>query len=126
MKNSVSVILAAVLLDLVLGDPRWLPHPVVYIGRLITVLERWLRQAGLDGFYGGMVLLVGTVGVPLLTAILLLAGSVAIHPWCGYAVATILAWTTLAARSLHRESGLIANALRSEERRVGKECRSRW
>ena len=27
------LVLAAVLLDLLLGDPRWLPHPVVFIGK---------------------------------------------------------------------------------------------
>ena len=32
-------ILAAVALDLVLGDPRWLPHPVRGIGRLAAWLE---------------------------------------------------------------------------------------
>ena len=31
------------LLDCALGDPAWLPHPVVAIGRLISFLERRLR-----------------------------------------------------------------------------------
>ena len=33
-------ILAAVALDLLLGDPRWLPHPVRGIGWLAQRLER--------------------------------------------------------------------------------------
>ncbi|MBP1736185.1 MAG: Adenosylcobinamide-phosphate synthase [Oscillospiraceae bacterium] len=41
-------ILAAVtvgfLLDLLLGDPRWLPHPVVWMGKLISALEPPLRR----------------------------------------------------------------------------------
>ncbi|MGA2617063.1 MAG: adenosylcobinamide-phosphate synthase CbiB [Thermoguttaceae bacterium] len=48
-------ILCAVALDLALGDPRWLPHPVRGIGRLTGCLERlgrrwlgfWPRIAGL-------------------------------------------------------------------------------
>ena len=41
-------ILLAVLLgfcvDLILGDPRWMPHPVVYMGKAITRLERLLPR----------------------------------------------------------------------------------
>ncbi|MBF0564889.1 MAG: cobalamin biosynthesis protein CobD [Nitrospirae bacterium] len=32
--------------DLLVGDPRWLPHPVRLIGRLITGLERVMRRGG--------------------------------------------------------------------------------
>ena len=42
-------ILAAVALDLVLGDPRWLPHPVRGIGRLAAVLESLTRRAASHG-----------------------------------------------------------------------------
>ena len=31
-------------LDLLLGDPAWLPHPVVLMGRCITFLEPRLRR----------------------------------------------------------------------------------
>ena len=34
-----TVLLPAVLLDLILGDPRWLPHPVRWMGRTISALE---------------------------------------------------------------------------------------
>ena len=39
-----AVLLPAVLLDLVLGDPRWLPHPVRWMGRMISALEPPLRR----------------------------------------------------------------------------------
>ena len=32
------------LLDLCFGDPRWLPHPVVWIGKGISRMEKFLRQ----------------------------------------------------------------------------------
>ena len=38
------VFLAAYLLDALLGDPAWLPHPVVAMGRAITGLEHLLRR----------------------------------------------------------------------------------
>jgi adenosylcobinamide-phosphate synthase len=34
----------AFLVDLAIGDPRWLPHPVRIIGRAISGLERFLRK----------------------------------------------------------------------------------
>jgi adenosylcobinamide-phosphate synthase len=33
----------ALALDLAIGDPRWLPHPVTFIGRWARLQERWWR-----------------------------------------------------------------------------------
>jgi len=36
------IIVGAIFLDLLMGDPRWLPHPVVGMGKLISLLEaKW-------------------------------------------------------------------------------------
>src|SRR5574341_2533712 len=37
-------LIAAFLLDLAIGDPRWLPHPVRFIGRGIAFLEKMIRS----------------------------------------------------------------------------------
>ena len=37
-------VLGGFVLDLLFGDPAWLPHPVVYMGRAISALERRLRE----------------------------------------------------------------------------------
>lgn len=29
----------AVIIDWIIGDPYWFPHPVIYIGKLIRALE---------------------------------------------------------------------------------------
>lgn len=45
------VLTVGFILDLIVGDPSWLPHPIVYIGRLISYLEKKLyvkRDAGLE------------------------------------------------------------------------------
>ena len=34
----------AVIVDLIIGDPRPIPHPVVIIGKLISLLENILRR----------------------------------------------------------------------------------
>ncbi len=105
------ILITAVLLDLLLGDPRRLPHPVVGIGRLISALERILRRLVRSETAGGVLLLVSVVGLTYLTAFLLLKGSYALHPSLGFAVAVWLSWTCLAARSLHLESKLVADRL---------------
>jgi len=105
------VIALALLLDLALGDPRWLPHPVVLIGHLITSLERLLRRSLHNELVAGVLLLIITVGSTMASAWLLLRCAAYLHPLAGFLVAVLLTFTCLAARSLHAESALVAKAL---------------
>lgn len=106
-----SILITALLLDLCLGDPRWLPHPVVGIGRLISALEKVLRRLFRSERLGGLLLLVVVVGVTYLAAAVLLKLAYAVSPYLGFAAATVLSWTCLAARSLQLESKLVADRL---------------
>ena len=38
------IIAAAILMDIIIGDPRWLPHPVVFFGRIIRSGETLIRS----------------------------------------------------------------------------------
>jgi len=105
------ILITAIILDLLLGDPRWLPHPVVGIGRLISAGEKILRRLIRNERTGGALLLVSVVGATSLITYLLLKGANAASPYLGGALASILAWTCLAARSLHGESKLVADRL---------------
>jgi adenosylcobinamide-phosphate synthase len=105
------VILAAVILDLLIGDPRWFPHPVVYIGRLIEALEKALRRLVRNERLAGVLLLVMTVGITCGVGVVFLKGAYAVGPYLGLAVAVILSWSCIAARSLHRESRLVADTI---------------
>lgn len=113
MKDLLLITTGAVLLDWLLGDPRWLPHPVVAIGRLITFLEQQLRRLVQSELIGGGLLLVITVAVTAAIAATLLKGAYAISPYAGFSVALLLSWTCMSARSLQQESGLVAAALAS-------------
>ena len=46
MRFGFAALIAGYLLDLLLGDPEWLYHPVRLIGKLITFLEKRLRARG--------------------------------------------------------------------------------
>ena len=59
------VLLLAVLLDLLIGDPRSAWHPVALIGRLISAWERLLYRQGsspLAKRMAGALLVLGTLG----------------------------------------------------------------
>lgn len=106
-----AVVLSAVILDLLLGDPRWLPHPVAGIGRLIAVQERVLRRIVQNERAGGILLLIMTVGASAAAAWLILKGAFLLHPIIGFILSALLGWTCLAARSLHGESRMVADAI---------------
>jgi len=105
------ILISAVILDLLIGDPRWFPHPVVYVGKLITVLENRLRRSVKSERLGGVLLLVMTVGITCGVAVAFLKGAYAVSPYLGFGVAVILSWSCIAARSLHRESRQVADPL---------------
>jgi len=106
-----AVLALAIALDLTLGDPRWLPHPVVLIGRLITTLEAILRRVFRHERTAGVLLLIATAGTAATVAWLLIRISAFLHPLAGFLAAAVISYTCLAARSLHSESALVADAL---------------
>lgn len=117
MERCLFVLLPAVLLDWVVGDPHWMPHPVRWMGRLIAWLEPVLR--GLfpktpGGERAAGCLLVLAVGLlfPLAGwALLALCGMVA--PWLAWGVEVWFTGQLLAARSLAKESMAVCLPLRA-------------
>ena len=64
--NLIISILIAFCLDIVLGDPYSFPHPVKYIGRFITYLEKQLRKifrSDAQLKFAGLLLMISTVGL---------------------------------------------------------------
>ena len=42
--NHIIALGAGFLLDLLIGDPKWLYHPICLVGNLIAVLEKGIRR----------------------------------------------------------------------------------
>lgn len=99
------------LLDLLLGDPTWMPHPVVYMGKAITGLEGFLRkhlpQTEKGEWLGGILLAAALPVGSLLFfgGLCLLAAQ--IHPLLGFLVQTLWCWQALAMKGLAAESGKV-------------------
>lgn len=98
------LILSAFCLDLILGDPRLLPHPVIHIGRLVNRLELFLvSMIGRRRDTGSLlVFLTLVISGGIAWGLIVLGGALA--PAVGFAISLWLAWTSLALHSLHKES----------------------
>lgn len=107
----------AFVLDLLFGDPAWLPHPVVVMGRYITWFERRIRPrfpATRNGELGGGALL--ALSLPALTFAVTLGACLLarrVHWGVELALQTIWCAQALAARGLATESGHVCEALRA-------------
>ncbi|MDQ0286324.1 adenosylcobinamide-phosphate synthase [Desulfofundulus luciae] len=96
-------VVAAYLVDLLVGDPRWLPHPVVIIGKIIAGLEKILRRVAKNPFslrVAGVVLAAVVVGSSYLAAYLLVSLAALVHPWLALGLEVWLISTTFAVRGL--------------------------
>jgi adenosylcobinamide-phosphate synthase len=104
-------ILIALLLDLAFGDPRWFPHPVRLIGRLITTLEGPARRAISDARVAGAVTALTVILLAAVATAVLIGIAGQIHPLLGDAAGILVLYTTLAARDLARHSLAVYEAL---------------
>lgn len=111
-----TLIIAAFLLDLLLGDPYHWPHPVKWIGNFISwFLERFTEnKTDQEKYRLGILLWAVTVlGTGLATSILLRV-SFWLHPFVGSLCYIYLAYTTLATKSLAIEGKKVYQKLKLE------------
>jgi adenosylcobinamide-phosphate synthase len=104
-------ILIAVAIDLLLGDPQWLPHPVRAIGRLAISLESLFRRIFGSTRLAGLLTAISTylvVGTMAWGAIYLAA---ILHPLAADLVSIYIIYTTVAARDLARHSMAVFRSL---------------
>ncbi|MFC6121198.1 adenosylcobinamide-phosphate synthase CbiB [Phytobacter sp. SCO41] len=102
------------LLDRWLGDPPHWPHPVRWIGALITLTQRAVRRVCHSDTalrIGGGVMWLVVVGVTWSVAYGVLACAQAIHPWLGWCVEVWMIYTLLAARCLADAAREVEHAL---------------
>ena len=117
MKWSLFALLIGFGIDLLVGDPHSIPHPVVGIGKLISFLEKGLRRMfpKTDGgeIAAGAVLwiLVAVTCTVIPIGILFLCHK--ISPWLRLTVESIMCWQILATKSLKDESMKVYTALES-------------
>ncbi len=107
------------MLDLIVGDPHNLPHPIRLIGALISSLEKRLRgkQTIRDEkmeLRGGAWMVFFVLVTTLLVSACLYVGAYALHPYVGIFVETIMTAQILATKSLRIESMRVYHCLQEK------------
>jgi adenosylcobinamide-phosphate synthase len=105
----------AIVLDLLIGDPRWLPHPVKLIGNSAAWLERPMRNAIRNARVAGVATALVVISTTALLSwgILFVAG-VAGTPWRD-AASILMLYFTFAAHDLAGHALRVSKALREND-----------
>jgi adenosylcobinamide-phosphate synthase len=117
--NSLLAVAAGFFLDLLLGDPENLWHPVRAIGWLISkseaVLRRLFPKTPRGELAAGAVLAVFVPAVCFAAPFFLLRLLGAVHPLLSFAAESILCWQALAVKSMKTESMRVCRALTGKD-----------
>lgn len=117
MMYALCALVIGFVIDLIVGDPHSIPHPISLIGKLISGLEKLLRKlfpktVRGENIAGGvlwvLVVLISTT-VPAIVLILCYA----VTPWLGLALESVMCWQILATKSLRDESMKVYAALQT-------------
>lgn len=94
------LVLCAVLLDALFGDPDYPLHPIRLLGHASIALERWLFARGLDGRLAGLAHLLVLASASLGCWYLVRQGLAALHPLLAWLWDLALAYSLLCTRDL--------------------------
>jgi adenosylcobinamide-phosphate synthase len=119
------MLIAAIVIDWLFGDPKWLTHPVIYIGRFIRWMEKKLlplksstitfeSNKSRSDKLRGILLCFWTIGFCFCLIWVILKLCNFIHPWLGYAVNTWFISTTIAIKGLKDAGLLVYRALQKK------------
>ena len=118
MKLSLLALVLGFILDLIIGDPHGLYHPIRLVGNLIALLEKRMNRKKdspnrqmVMGWLMALIVITLSSGIPLL--LLLLAYR--IHPVCRLILETIMCWQLLATKSLKDESMKVYRKLKKHD-----------
>ena len=111
-KWNIAAMLIGFALDLCIGDPEGWPHPVIWIGKYISFMERRLRARGGNLRRSAVWLTASTVllsmaATAVVLFVLYLIDEIALLIGMG-----LIAWTCISAKCLAKEGRGVAQALR--------------
>jgi adenosylcobinamide-phosphate synthase len=106
------IVPAAYVMDVLFGDPRWLPHPVVWMGRAICFFEPLFRRLISNLLWSGALFAVFLIGSAwaVATALVALAGKV--HPAASIILQVVLLFFCFSSRSLETAAMEVFKALK--------------
>ncbi|MCM1156055.1 MAG: adenosylcobinamide-phosphate synthase CbiB [Roseburia sp.] len=127
MKYHILAFFFGFILDLLFGDPYFLPHPIRLIGKLITGLEKRLRggQSKVEKriqFRRGIWLVIIVLAAVVSVTWALLFLSYRVHPYMGLIVETVMTYQILAVKCLKVESMKVYRCLRDGDTEKAREA----
>lgn len=111
--------LTGFLLDLILGDPYCLPHPVRLIGKLIIGVEKRLHRkkgdTGQTEIWQGIGLVMIVLSTVVMVTTFLLLAAYELHPYIGVILECLMSYQILAAKCLKVESMKVYQCLKDNQ-----------
>ena len=119
MINSTIALAIGFILDLIFGDPYWLPHPIRFIGNLISNGEKLIRgnkeKSAERQRVEGVILAVSVIVISTIIPIIILVAARMINNYLGLAIESFMCYQILATKGLKTESMKVYNKLAEED-----------
>lgn len=116
--------IAGFVLDLLIGDPHFIPHPVRLIGSLISFLDKRLNseagynssenEANLTKYKRGVLLVFTVIFATFAVSVIILMAAYSINLYAGVIAEAVMTWQILATKCLRVESMRVYDALRTD------------
>lgn len=108
-------IVAACLLDLTFGDPRWIPHPVRGIGFFCEVCEKFSRKIFGSEYFAGCFAVFSVIALSLSVVIVSLFLVNSFSVWAAQCCAVMLLYSLIAAKDLIQHSCAVYEKLKRND-----------
>ena len=106
--------IAGFVLDLLIGDPHFIPHPVRLIGSLISFLDKRLKNLNLIKYKRGMILAFTVIFATFAMSVIIIVAAYSINLYAGVIAEAVMTWQILATKCLRVESMRVYDALRTD------------
>lgn len=124
--------IAGFVLDLLIGDPHFIPHPVRLIGSLISFCDKRLncdagyniseKKVNLIKYKRGMLLAFTVIFATFAMSVIIIVAAYSINLYAGVIVEAIMTWQILATKCLRVESMRVYDALRTDGVDAGRKA----
>ena len=116
--------IAGFVLDLLIGDPHFIPHPVRLIGSLISSLDKRLncdagynsseKKLNLIKYKRGMLLVFTVIFATFAISVIIIVAAYSINLYAGVIAEAVMTWQILATKCLRVESMRVYDALKTD------------
>lgn len=119
MTISLVALICGYILDLIFGDPYWMPHPVRFIGNLISIVEKVIRRLmpkNKRGEYlGGIIFTISIVAISTVIPLLIILIARSINIYLALVLESFMCYQILATKSLKVESMKVYDELAKDD-----------